>query len=1004
MAKETHQKDTHLLVVPHTHWDREWHQTFQQFRLRLVRAVDLVLDTLERDPNFAYFMLDGQTVVLEDYLEVRSENAERLQSLARQGRLLVGPWYVQPDEFLAGGEALIRNLQIGRRMAEPYGGAMPVGYLPDSFGHIAQLPQLLRGFGLDNAVLWRGVGPEITQSEFCWAAPDGSEVLVIWLGDEYGYSNAANLPLDAEALVARVQQIAGRLRQRTSASCLLLMNGSDHLEPQVGLPAALAAANARLRESGLLLHIGTLPWYVEAMRETGPSPQHHTGELRSGYWSHLLSGVLSTRVWLKQRNAACEAVLVRWAEPTAAWAWVLGSAHPTTLLGLAWKYLLLNHAHDSICGCGIDQVHREMLPRFDQSEQIADELTRAALCFLVDQVKTRGPAHAVPVVLFNAGSGPRTEVVSCRAQLTSTHIEVVDADGHILPHEVLATQSQEVFTSEVESALIPAMLGMVSGGRVMGHVISDVQLSAAPEPGVIDVEVTALRQGEPDVPMVERMRAEMLALAAREDITAFRIRAQLAPLTDLLVLARDVPAYGGRVVFLRPAHPTHPAYGAIAPAASTGPSSSVPFAPGSAPAGLAGVVRAEMDRLENEHLLVRVDAGSGTLALRDKRVGDKRVGDKRGAEYAGLNRIVDSGDVGDLYTFCPPAHDRLVTLPSRPPTVETLAAGPLRATLRVTRAYALPAACDAERTGRASETVTCTVTSDVTLDAGSRRVDIRTTVENTARDHRLRLLFPVPFPVATVDADGTFTVTRRPALQPSALDDSAAPWAEPPVNTHPHKRFVDMSDGESGLAVLTRGLVEHEVVADASAASEGGSALALTLLRCVEWLSRGDLTTRRGHAGPMLRTPEAQGIGTHVFEYALVPHQGSWYGDDALALCEAQAFEAPLRALATDQHAGRLPADWSFVRVAPAGVVLSMVKRAERGDGVVVRLYNTREVSLRAVVTFGLPLAEICTTDLDEEPLTAEPEASRLDAVGGSVMCELRPGEIKTLLARPAGD
>ncbi len=402
-----------LYVVPHTHWDREWYQTFQQFRLRLVRAVDLVLDTLERDPAFTCFMLDGQTIVLEDYLDVRPENAERLQALARAGRLLTGPWYVQPDEFLSGGESLIRNLQLGRRMAQAYGGAMPVGYLPDSFGHLAQAPQILRGFGLDNAVFWRGVGPEITRSRFRWAAPDGSEVTALWLGDQFGYSDGANLPLEAEALVARAQQLAGQLRGRAPRELresLLLMNGSDHLEPQVGLPAALAEANARLREAGLELRIAPLPEYVARVCALPVADeQRHIGELRSGRYAPLLPDVLSTRIWLKQRNTACEAALVRWAEPATAWAWALGSPHPTRLLELAWKYLLPNSAHDSICGCGIDQVHREMLPRFDQSEQIANALTDEARRALAAQVDTRGPEDAVPLVVFNPGDGPRSD-------------------------------------------------------------------------------------------------------------------------------------------------------------------------------------------------------------------------------------------------------------------------------------------------------------------------------------------------------------------------------------------------------------------------------------------------------------------------------------------------------------------------------------------------------------------------------------------------------------------
>src|SRR3989441_12550139 len=149
-----------IIIVPHTHWDREWYQTFQQFRLRLVHAIDKLLDILDRDPRFSNFMLDGQTIVLDDYLEVRPEQEERLKKHTRAGRIQVGPWYLQPDEFLVSGESLIRNLQIGLQRAADFGEPMRVGYVPDCFGHIAQLPQILRGFGIDNAVFWRGVGAD----------------------------------------------------------------------------------------------------------------------------------------------------------------------------------------------------------------------------------------------------------------------------------------------------------------------------------------------------------------------------------------------------------------------------------------------------------------------------------------------------------------------------------------------------------------------------------------------------------------------------------------------------------------------------------------------------------------------------------------------------------------------------------------------------------------------------------------------------------------------------
>jgi alpha-mannosidase len=171
-------------VVSHTHWDREWYLTYEQFRLRLVALIDRLLDLLDTDPSFRYFHLDGQTIVLEDYLEMRPEQEPRLRSAIRSGRVLIGPWYVMPDEFLVSGEALVRNLVRGHQISRDYGAPMPVGYLPDLFGHVGQMPQIWRQFGLDNTILWRGFGGR--DAEYWWEAPDGSRVLMMHLPPE-GY-------------------------------------------------------------------------------------------------------------------------------------------------------------------------------------------------------------------------------------------------------------------------------------------------------------------------------------------------------------------------------------------------------------------------------------------------------------------------------------------------------------------------------------------------------------------------------------------------------------------------------------------------------------------------------------------------------------------------------------------------------------------------------------------------------------------------------------------------
>ena len=191
-----------VAIVPHTHWDREWYAPFQEFRLNLVDVLDQLLAQLEREPSYRAFLLDGQMAVVDDYLEIRPENEERLRHLATSGRLTMGPWYILMDEFLVSAETIVRDLQLGLERAGAFGGAMSIGYLPDMFGHIAQMPQILAQTGFADAVVWRGVPSEITSTGFDWEAPDGSTVRAEYL--VRGYSNGAELPDDGKALVRRI--------------------------------------------------------------------------------------------------------------------------------------------------------------------------------------------------------------------------------------------------------------------------------------------------------------------------------------------------------------------------------------------------------------------------------------------------------------------------------------------------------------------------------------------------------------------------------------------------------------------------------------------------------------------------------------------------------------------------------------------------------------------------------------------------------------------------------
>ena len=232
----------HVAVVPHTHWDREWYLPFQSFRLRLVALLDDLLPHLDADPGYAHFLLDGQLAVVDDYVAVRPEAESVIRRLVAAGRISVGPWYTLPDEFLVSGETLVRDLQLGISRAASVGGAMRVGYLPDMFGHVAQMPQLLAHLGIDHAVVWRGVPAAIDRTAFRWAAPDGSEVRAEYLPT--GYGNGARVPREPDALVAQVEEFA-RLHDRLLAGGpVLWMNGTDHLLPQPWLAEVVAKANA----------------------------------------------------------------------------------------------------------------------------------------------------------------------------------------------------------------------------------------------------------------------------------------------------------------------------------------------------------------------------------------------------------------------------------------------------------------------------------------------------------------------------------------------------------------------------------------------------------------------------------------------------------------------------------------------------------------------------------------------------------------------------------------
>ena len=353
-----------VFVVPHTHWDREWYERFEGYRARLVPMVSKLLDLLERDASFRSFTFDGQTIAIEDHLEKRPDDRERVAALVKAERLFVGPWYVLADNLLVSGESLVRNFQEGSRVAQSFGRALRVGYVADPFGHPAQVPQVLRGFGYGTYVFSRGIGDEgeTLGAEFQWESPSGDRVLASHLVDHYagGLALVGELSETHAELVARVRKRLPRMvdipARYANSSTLLFMEGDDHVEAYERLPEAVAAMHEV--SPNLDVRIANLEEYAAVVPLP---PTSYTGEIVSGRYRPILRGVNSTRVWIKQENAACERLLVERCEPLDA---LTGGAERDDLRSL-WRTLLQNHPHDSICGCSIDDVHDiDMAPRF----------------------------------------------------------------------------------------------------------------------------------------------------------------------------------------------------------------------------------------------------------------------------------------------------------------------------------------------------------------------------------------------------------------------------------------------------------------------------------------------------------------------------------------------------------------------------------------------------------------------------------------------------------------
>ena len=822
-----------LFVISHTHWDREWYNTFQEYRVRLVRLIDKLLDIMENDPEYGYFHFDGQTVMIEDYLQIRPQNEARLYKLIREGRIIIGPWYVMPESWLCAGESLVANLNRGFDISEAIGvKPLNCGYVVDLFGHNPQFPLILQGFGIDNALLFRGIG-DYPKNMFNWEAADGSAVTVSKMSADRCYSNfyfALRYPFedrefDVDEMFSRMNALLEYMDSGQLCDIYLLMEGCDHVEAEPRLPKLLKSLGEKYENVNI--RIASFEQYMDAVRAAAPKletlkgPLYNTGH--KGLHNVVLKNVLSSMVQNKQSNDKCETKLSRLVEPMDAALDFLAKngdlpdneneiSHREDFIAHAWTYLLKNHPHDSICGCSIPDVHADCDYRFRQVSQISDTLLKNMKELLASAINTEGKGRDGALILYN----PR--------QTAYDGVALIE-----LPMPP-ANHNNFVFYNQ-------------NGEEVHAQV-------------------------------TERSNRHESVYNSRQLIRF--------PLYRVLKAAMEVsiPACGYAVFTY-----DNLIDAAMAPDDFAPPPQHTPHHKS------AGSLRVGARRFDTGKITVEAET-DGTLTVREKATGKV---------YKGLMAFEDCGDIGDGWNYVKPFADREIVSGAAKFSVD--ADGPDAAVIRIATTLDIPADSGAE--GRFGAVIPTEITNTVTLTRGSGKIEIRSTLENKAVSHRLRVLFPTFTDTEVYYTKTPFNMTK--------WDISFAGWEKKQRETETFVRASQgvsyIGDGESALALYARGLYETAVSDDAS------HTLALTLFRSFPNVVGG------APSGSNLAQTKMEFEYCVDIDHTLTP---------ALAYVAGESYKLDIFAIASPKHGGNLPSEQSLVKLDEKGGAVSLSSFAIR--------------------------------------------------------------------------
>lgn len=894
-------------VISHSHWDREWRVPIWRSRQRLIKMMKTLLDALEQNIKYRGFLLDGQVIAIEDYLESCPEDWRRVKRFVENQKLFIGPWYNLPDEYPLDGECLVRNLLWGINRAEKFGGAMKIGYTSFGWGQTAQLPQIYSGFDIDFIIIGKHISKDLAHnSEFLWKSPDGTEVLTTRLGK----SGRANFYFDAilpvfygmkyrdkrwglgwpgngwrfhpansddyylehsmindfkeynhEMLKSCLEDVWETTADSLVKNHRFFGDGCDYTGPTKNLENIIEDAN-KLNLPFRLMH-STLPEYVNILKTELDLGELIVieGELRDGPVAACSGNALATRMPLKILNRFAQKCLIKYTEPLAVLAQQIGIVYPDKFINEAWRYLLQSHSHDAINGVTLDKTSDDITYRLSQTI----ELSHVAYENCVQEILKRVVIHAnddeILLAVFNPITGTESQVVEAvidlPSEMHSKYLKLVDLDDNQFDVQHLELMKQTIPVYVENSRAV-----RYSCDR--HRIVFDT--GKLPSLGYKIFKVNVLKKYDGE------------AHFWPEDID-----------------------FGSQV---------------------TGP-----------------------NEMANNFIKVKIN-GDGTFNLLDKVTGQI---------YKNLNYFEDSGDSGDYWQRVEPLKNKIVTSLGCSAEISLSKDGPLLTEYTAEIDLMVPVDLDYSKQTRSSNCEILKISSKIILKYNNPFVEIKTSIKNTVCAHRLRVCMPTYLDANYSMAEGHFGIDKRFILKPKDKNQ----YCQSQMSTLPQQRFVTIDGSSAGLTVLNKNIIEYEIVDNES------RTIALTLLRCVPVRICSEY--RCALTAP--EQQGSQCIGSYTFDYAIYPHISGLKETHIYKVADKFNY-LPRVFQFSNPKKGNLLGNLSFFEIQNDQLQLSAIKKSENSDGIIIRLFNPTDSKIDTQIKFIKSIKYAHLVKLNENYIT----------------------------------